>query len=318
MIRIFEQEGRRTMDKKIYDVIIVGGGPGGYTADLYATRAGLSTLILEKMAVGGQMAATSVINNYPGFDEGIDGFSLGEKMKAGAERFGAETVFAEVTDSLLEGNVKEIQTTEGTFYSKAVIIATGASPRKLGLEEEDKLVGRGVGYCAVCDGMFYRGKDVVVVGGGNSAVEDAIYLSRICNKVRLVHRRDTFRASKIYQDELLKTENIELILDSEVMEILYEEKVNGVRVVNNKTGVDSIIATDGVFISIGRQPISDIWKGQVDMDEAGYIVADETTKTNIPGVYAVGDVRTKALRQVVTATADGAVAAHYVEEYILQ
>ena len=318
MIRIFEQEGRRTMDKKIYDVIIVGGGPGGYTAALYATRAGLSTLILEKMAVGGQMAATSVIDNYPGFDEGIDGFSLGEKMKAGAERFGAETVFAEVTDSLLEGNVKEIQTTEGTFYSKAVIIATGASPRKLGLEEEDKLVGRGVGYCAVCDGMFYRGKDVVVVGGGNSAVEDAIYLSRICNKVRLVHRRDTFRASKIYQDELLKTENIELILDSEVMEILYEEKVNGVRVVNNKTGVDSIIATDGVFISIGRQPISDIWKGQVDMDEAGYIVADETTKTNIPGVYAVGDVRTKALRQVVTATADGAVAAHYVEEYILQ
>lgn len=306
------------MDKKIYDVIIVGGGPGGYTAALYATRAGLSTLILEKMAVGGQMAATSVIENYPGFDEGIDGFSLGEKMKAGAEKFGAETVFAEVIGSLLEGNVKEIQTTEGTFYSKTVIIATGASPRKLGLEEEDKLVGRGVGYCAVCDGMFYRGKDVVVVGGGNSAVEDAIYLSRICNKVRLVHRRDTFRASKIYQDELFKTENIELILDSEVKEILYEEKVNGVRVVNNKTGVDSIIATDGVFISIGRQPISDIWKGQVDMDEAGYIVADETTKTNIPGVYAVGDVRTKALRQVVTATADGAVAAHYVEEYILQ
>ena len=306
------------MDKKIYDVIIVGGGPGGYTAALYATRAGLRTLILEKMAVGGQMAATSVIENYPGFDEGIDGFSLGEKMKAGAEKFGAETVFAEVIGSLLEGNVKEIQTTEGTFYSKTVIVATGASPRKLGLEEEDKLVGRGVGYCAVCDGMFYRGKDVVVVGGGNSAVEDAIYLSRICNKVRLVHRRDTFRASKIYQDELFKTENIELILDSEVKEILYEEKVNGVRVVNNKTGVDSIIATDGVFISIGRQPISDIWKGQVDMDEAGYIVADETTKTNIPGVYAVGDVRTKALRQVVTATADGAVAAHYVEEYILQ
>lgn len=264
------------------------------------------------------MAATSVIENYPGFDEGIDGFSLGEKMKAGAEKFGAETVFAEVIGSLLEGNVKEIQTTEGTFYSKTVIIATGASPRKLGLDEEDKLVGKGVGYCAVCDGMFYRGKDVVVVGGGNSAVEDAIYLSRICNKVRLVHRRDTFRASKIYQDELFKTENIELILDSEVKEILYEEKVNGVRVVNNKTGVDSIIATDGVFISIGRQPISDIWKGQVDMDEAGYIVADETTKTNIPGVYAVGDVRTKALRQVVTATADGAVAAHYVEEYILQ
>ena len=306
------------MDKKIYDVIIVGGGPGGYTAALYATRAGLSTLILEKMAVGGQMAATSVIDNYPGFDEGIDGFSLGEKMKAGAERFGAETVFAEVTDSLLEGNVKEIQTTEGTFYSKAVIIATGASPRKLGLEEEDKLVGRGVGYCAVCDGMFYRGKDVVVVGGGNSAVEDAIYLSRICNKVRLVHRRDTFRASKIYQDELFKTENIELILDSEVKEILYDDKVKGVRVFNNKTGVVSDIDTDGVFISIGRQPISDIWKGQVEMDEIGYIVADETTKTNISGVFAVGDVRTKALRQVVTATADGAVAAHYVEEYILQ
>lgn len=316
MIRIFEQEGRRTMDKKIYDVIIVGGGPGGYTAALYATRAGLSTLILEKMAVGGQMAATSVIDNYPGFDEGIDGFSLGEKMKAGAEKFGAETVFAEVTGSLLEGNVKEIQTTEGTFYSKTVIIATGASPRKLGLEEEDKLVGRGVGYCAVCDGMFYRGKDVVVVGGGNSAVEDAIYLSRICNKVRLVHRRDTFRASRIYQDELLNIENIELILDSEVKEILYDDKVKGVRVFNNKTGEASIIDTDGVFISIGRQPISDIWKGQVEMDEVGYIIADETTRTNVPGVFAVGDVRTKALRQVVTAASDGAVAAHFAEEYI--
>lgn len=306
------------MTKKIYDVIIVGGGPGGYTAALYATRAGLRTLILEKMAVGGQMAATSVIDNYPGFDEGIDGFSLGEKMKAGAERFGAETVFAEVKSSMLEGDVKEIQTTEGPFYSKTVIIATGASPRKLGLDEEDKLVGKGVGYCAVCDGMFYRGKDVVVVGGGNSAVEDAIYLSRLCNKVRLIHRRDTFRASKIYQDELSKADNIELILDSEVKELLFEDKVRGVRVFNKKTSEEMIIDTDGVFISIGRQPISDIWKGQVDIDENGYIIADETTKTNIPGVYVVGDVRTKALRQVVTATADGAVAAHFVEEYILQ
>ena len=223
------------MTKKIYDVIIVGGGPGGYTAALYATRAGLRTLILEKMAVGGQMAATSVIDNYPGFDEGIDGFSLGEKMKAGAERFGAETVFAEVKSSMLEGDVKEIQTTEGPFYSKTFIIATGASPRKLGLDEEDKLVGKGVGYCAVCDGMFYRGKDVVVVGGGNSAVEDAIYLSRLCNKVRLIHRRDTFRASKIYQDELSKADNIELILDSEVKELLFEDKVRGVRVFNKKT-----------------------------------------------------------------------------------
>ena len=306
------------MTKKIYDVIIVGGGPGGYTAALYATRAGLRTLIFEKMAVGGQMAATSVIDNYPGFDEGIDGFSLGEKMKAGAERFGAETVFAEVKSSMLEGDVKEIQTTEGPFYSKTVIIATGASPRKLGLDEEDKLVGKGVGYCAVCDGMFYRGKDVVVVGGGNSAVEDAIYLSRLCNKVRLIHRRDTFRASKIYQDELSKADNIELILDSEVKELLFEDKVRGVRVFNKKTSEEMIIDTDGVFISIGRQPISDIWKGQVDIDENGYIIADETTKTNIPGVYVVGDVRTKALRQVVTATADGAVAAHFVEEYILQ
>ena len=264
------------------------------------------------------MAATSVIDNYPGFDEGIDGFSLGEKMKAGAERFGAETVFAEVKSSMLEGDVKEIQTTEGPFYSKTVIIATGASPRKLGLDEEDKLVGKGVGYCAVCDGMFYRGKDVVVVGGGNSAVEDAIYLSRLCNKVRLIHRRDTFRASKIYQDELSKADNIELILDSEVKELLFEDKVRGVRVFNKKTSEEMIIDTDGVFISIGRQPISDIWKGQVDIDENGYIIADETTKTNIPGVYVVGDVRTKALRQVVTATADGAVAAHFVEEYILQ
>ena len=307
-------------NKHIYDVIIIGGGPGGYTAALYSARAGLDTLILEKLYVGGQMATTSEIDNYPGFEDGIDGFTLGEKMKAGAERFGARTVFTEVIGGRLKGKIKEIETRDGIFYSKTVIIAMGASPKKLGLDNEKELIGKGVGYCAVCDCMFYRDKDVVVVGGGNSAVEDAIYLSRMCNKVFLVHRRDKFRATRIYQKEVENINNIEFVLDSEVKKILQEDldKVSGVKVYNNRTNEYRDIKVIGVFISIGRQPLSAIWKGQLNIDHNGYIIADETTKTNIEGVFAVGDIRTKELRQIVTATADGAVAAYFAEKIVTQ
>lgn len=301
-----------------YDVIIIGGGPGGYTAALYCARAGMDTLIIEKLSAGGQMALTSQIDNYPGFDEGIDGFELGEKMQQGAERFGAKTELAEVERVNLSGDKKEIVTSEGTFYSKTVVIATGAIPREIGIDDEAKLVGRGVNYCAACDGMFYKGKTVAVIGGGNSAAGDALLLSKICEKVVIVHRRDTLRAEKIYHTPLLQAKNVEFCWNSTVEAFLYEDKLTGIRVKNKETGEEKEIACDGVFVSIGRSPATALFQGQVDMDGSGYIVADETTKTSQPGVFAVGDVRTKAMRQVITAAADGAIASHFIEEYLAE
>lgn len=302
--------------EKIYDVIIIGGGPGGYTAALYAARAGLSTLVLEKLSAGGQMALTTQIDNYPGFEEGIDGFTLGEKMQAGAERFGAETELAEVLAVKLDGEIKELETSEGVFRGRTIILATGANPRELGLPKERELIGKGVNYCAACDGMQYRGKTVAVVGGGNSAAADALVLSRIVKKVIIIHRRDTLRATKIYHEPLLQAENIEFEWDSTVEELLHEEKLTGLRLRNLKTGEEKELVCDGVFVSIGRAPATNLFQGQVELDKSGYIVADESTRTNIPGIFAVGDVRTKAVRQVVTAVADGAAAVHYAEEYL--
>ena len=302
----------------IYDVIIIGGGPGGYTAALYGARAGLDVLVLEKLSAGGQMALTSQIDNYPGFEEGVDGFELAEKMQAGAERFGAKTELAEVYSVDLKDKIKKVDTSEGTFYGKTVVISTGASPRELGIEKEQSLVGRGVNYCAACDGMFYRGKTVVVVGGGNSAAADAMLLSRVCEKVIVVHRRDTLRATKIYHEPLMQAENVAFQWDSVVTELLYEDGFKGVRLKNVKTGEETEIACDGIFISVGRKPVTEFLEGQVELDKGGYIAADESTRTNIPGVFAVGDVRTKVLRQVVTAVADGAVASHYIDEYLAE
>lgn len=301
---------------QIYDTIVIGGGPAGYTAALYAARAGLSTLVLEKFSAGGQMTETSVIDNYPGFDEGIDGFSLGDKMKKGAEKYGAETVQTEVTAVSLLGDVKSVTTDAGEFSGRTVIIATGASHRHLGIDNESALVGRGVGYCAVCDGMLYRRKTVAVVGGGNSAAADAAYLSRICEKVYLIHRRDTLRATKIYHEPLMKTENVEFLWDSTVEELLFEKKLTGAKIKNVKTGELHEIALDGLFVSIGRDPVTSIFEGQLALDNYGYVIAGEDTKTSVAGVFAAGDVRTKELRQVVTAAADGAVAAHYAEQYL--
>lgn len=303
--------------QRIYDVLILGGGPAGYTAALYAARAGLDTLVLERLSAGGQMNLTHMIDNYPGFPEGIDGFELGQKMLAGAQRFGAQTQYAEVTALELETDPKRIFAGNQEYLAKTVILAIGANPRHLGLEQEAALTGRGVSYCAFCDGMFYRGKTVVVVGGGNTAAAEALQLSRIAKKVILVHRRDTLRATRIYHEPIQKAENITFLGSHAVTELLHGEKLTGVRVRDLKTGIEQELEADGLFISIGRDPATDLVRGQLALDEAGYIVADESTRTNIPGVYAIGDVRTKALRQVVTATADGATAIHYAEEFVL-
>jgi len=300
----------------MYDVIIIGGGPGGYSAALYATRAGLDTLVIEKLSAGGQMTQTTQIDNYPGFDQGIDGFELGAKMKAGAERFGAKTKLAEVLSARLEGQVKEIETSDGRFLAKAVIIATGAGHRHLGIPTEAQFAGRGVAYCAACDGMFYRNKTVAVIGGGNSAVADAILLSRICKEVILIHRRDTLRATKIYHDQLKNAENVTFRWNSVVTEFLGGDRISGLKIQNVATGQEARLNVDGVFVSIGRNPVTKLFEGQVALDKNGYIIAGEDTKTNLAGVFAIGDVRTKALRQVVTAAADGATAVHYVEEYL--
>ena len=300
---------------KIYDMIIIGGGPAGYTAALYAARAGLETLIVERMSIGGQMALTDIIDNYPGFDEGIDGFTLGMKMQSGAERFGAKTEYAEVTEVALMEEPKRIVTTSGELFAKTVVIATGANPRELGIEGEESLVGRGLHYCAHCDGRFYKGKTVAVVGGGNSAAQDALYLSHLAKKVYLIHRRDSLRATKIYHDPLLKAENVEFIWDSAVKEHIVDGRIKGAVLENLKSGEQSELYFDGLFVSIGRKPATELFS-EIDKDESGYIIADESTKTNIEGVFAVGDVRTKALRQVVTAVSDGAVAAHFAENFL--
>lgn len=301
----------------IYDVIILGGGPAGYTAALYTARAGLSTLVLEKLFAGGQMTQTTQIDNYPGFSKGVDGVTLGMEMQAGAERFGVKTAYGEATSVSLDGNIKTVRTCQDTFEGRTVIIATGADHRHLGLDKEEDLIGRGVAYCAACDGMMYRGKTVAVVGGGNSAAADAALLARVAQKVYLIHRRDSLKASKVYHQPLEETTNLEFVWNSAVTELLHEDRLTGVTVTDVSTGEQRQIALDGLFISIGREPATALFGGQLELDEAGYIIADETTRTSLPGVFAAGDVRTKAVRQIVTATADGAVAAHMAEEYIL-
>ena len=301
----------------LYDTLIIGGGPAGYTAALYAARAGLDTAVIERMSPGGQMGLTDVIDNYPGFPEGVDGFTLGMNMQAQAERFGANTLYGDVTEvDFTDPACKTVKTTSGTYSARTVIIATGANPRELGLPNESALIGKGVHYCAHCDGRFYKGKTVAVVGGGNSAVSDALYLSRVTAKVYLIHRRDTLRATKIYHEPLMKAENVEFVWNSAVTEILSDGRVTGVRVKDLVNGGEEELHFDGLFVSIGRQPATGFLQGAVELDGYGYVVADESTRTSVPGVFAVGDVRTKALRQVVTAVADGATAVHYIEEYL--
>lgn len=304
------------MEPKLYDTIIIGGGPGGYTAALYTARAGLSTLVMEKLSPGGQMATTDQVDNYPGFPEGINGFELAMKMQESAQRFGAETHYGEAVKLELASSPKHIVTDSGEFLAKTVILSTGASPRELGVAGEQELRGKGVSYCATCDGMFYKDKTVAIVGGGNTAAADALYLSKICKKVYLIHRRDTLRASRVYLEPLKSRENIEFVWDSEVTALHHEEKLTGITVRNKKTGDEQSLSCDGLFVAIGNVPNSALFAGQVNLTENGYVDADETTRTNLPGVFAIGDVRSKPLRQIITAAADGAVASQFAEEYV--
>lgn len=299
---------------KIYDMIIVGGGPAGYTAALYGARAGLDVLLLEKMGAGGQMALTTQIDNYPGFPDGIDGFTLGAQMRAGAERFGAQTRFDQVLSLDLQAQPKQIRLENETLYAKTLVLATGASAKSLGVDGEQALIGAGISYCAHCDGMLYRGKTVAVVGGGNTAAAAALTLSRFCKKVYLIHRRDALRASKVYHNQLESTENIEFIWNSTITGLQATDRLTGLTL--DQAGTQVLLEVDGLFVSIGQSPNTQLVKGQLALDEAGYIPAEESTATQLPGVFAAGDVRTKSLRQIITAASDGAMAAHQAEEYL--
>lgn len=298
----------------VYDMLIIGGGPAGYTAALYAARAGLSALVLERLGPGGQVALTNLIDNYPGLPDGVDGVSLGRAMERGARRFGAESVNAEVRTVDLRSDPKEAETTAGRFYGKTLVLATGAVPRTLGLTGEERLTGRGISYCAACDGMFFRGKTVAVAGGGNSAAGDALTLNRLAERVILIHRRDTLRAEKALVRQLEGAANVEFLWNTRITALLGTETLTGLTLESG--GRERGLDCAGLFVSIGRMPASSLAAGQLELDEQGYILADETTKTAIPGVYAAGDVRTKALRQIVTATADGAMAVHEAQQYL--
>ena len=305
------------MKAAVYDMIIIGGGPAGYTAALYAARAGMKAVVLEKLSAGGQMAQSHWIDNYPGFPQGIDGFELAERMQQQAERFGALTEYAEVNRLDLHADPKIVETSEGIFYGRTVVLAMGAGPRALGIPRERDLVGRGVAYCAACDGMFFKDKTVAVVGGGDSAVAEALTLSRVAKKVILVHRRDSLRATRVYHQSLDRAENVEFRWNSAVTDLLGDKRLSGIVLKDTVTGEESALECDGIFVSIGRKPMTDLLEGQLPLDGSGYVIADETTLTSVPGVFAAGDLRTKKLRQVVTAVADGAMAVHMAENYLM-
>lgn len=302
---------------RVYDTIIIGGGPAGYSAALYAARAGLDVLVTERAMPGGQAAITDIIENYPGFDEGIGGAELAIRMQRGAEAAGAVTEYREVLSLDLSGKIKKIETDGGTLLARTVIIATGADPRRLGIDGEEELLGRGVHYCAHCDGRFYKGRTVAVIGGGNTAVEDAIYLSRIAKKVYIVHRRDEFRATRVYLDSLFSTENIEVLRGYTPKELERDDRLRALILSDTSGGEPRRIEADAVFVSIGRVPVTDFLPREIELAD-GYIKADESTETSSPGVFAAGDVRTKALRQVITAAADGAVAAEAAAKFLIK
>lgn len=287
-----------------FDVVIIGGGPSGFTAAIYVARSGYSVAVIEKMTAGGQMSITDDIRNYPGYDDGIDGFTLGEKMCSGAEKSGAQVLYEEVVSVKLSGKDKVITTTGGEITARAVIVATGARERKLGLKGEDELIGRGVGYCATCDGMRCKGKVAAVIGGGNTAVSDALYLSKLCSKVYLIHRRGELRATNALND--LQAAGVEVLFNTVPKEFVYGDRLTALKV--ERSGKIETLALDGVFVAVGRVPETELFT-ELNKDGSGYIIAGEDTKTNVDGVFAAGDVRTKPVRQIVTATADGAVAA---------
>lgn len=300
----------------MYDIVIVGGGPAGFTAALYAARARLDILLIEKMISGGQMATTYLMENFPGFEEPISGPDLALRMENQARRFGAHIINDAVTELVLDKQIKVIKTPKDTFRSKTVILSMGARPRELGLTNEKKLRGSGVSYCATCDGAFFKDRVVAVVGGGDTAAEDAIYLTRFCPKVYLIHRRDSLRATKVLQEAVFNNKKIEIIWDSAVEEIKGDFGVEGIKVKNLKSNETQELSVEGIFVAIGVLPNTGLVKGKVELNEAGYVITDDNMLTNIFGVYAAGDIREKVLRQVITAASDGAVAAYMAERYI--
>lgn len=304
------------MSEKFFDIIILGGGPAGLSAAIYAARSAAKVAIIDISMLGGQPSNYLELENYPGYLR-IEGFELMEKFEDQADMFGIEKFPMEEIQSIdLTSEIKTITTLNGEFKAKSVIIATGAQAKKLGVNGEKEFVGRGVSYCAVCDGAFYKDKTVAVVGGGNAAVEEAMYLTRFANKVYLIHRRDELRADKIVQDRAFKNEKLEFIYDTVVKEINGEDLVKSATIENVKTGEVKDLAINGIFPYIGFEPNVDLFNGKVEQDKNGFIVTDATMQTNIKGVYAIGDVRTTPLRQVITAAADGAIAAVYAGRYI--
>lgn len=300
----------------MHDVVIIGGGPSGLAAAIYAARARLSTLLIEKLFPGGQTIITALIENYPGFATGISGPELAAQMREQAERFGAETMLAEVESADLTGDIKRIVTNEGPVEGWTAIIATGASPRKLGIPGEQEFLGRGVSYCATCDGALFEGKKLAVIGGGDTAVEDSVFLAKFSPDVTIIHRRNQFRAQKIIQERAMSHPAIKVMWDTTVAEIQGNRSVDSLLLRNVQTDKLSELDVDGVFVLIGQEPDTSFCKGQADCDPSGYVKTDESMQTGVPGVYAVGDVRCKPLRQVVTACADGAIAATVAEKYL--
>lgn len=298
----------------MYDIIIIGGGPAGLTAGIYASRARMKTLLIEKLSPGGQAVLTEIIENYPGFPEGISGPELMRRMKEQATATGLEIVSGEVTE--IEVEKKIVRTKNKEYQALTIILASGVQPRKLGIPGEDRLLGKGVSYCATCDGPLFKEQDIVVVGGGNSAVEEALFLTKFAKKVTLIHRRDRLRATKILQERALTNKKIELAWDSVVTEILGKEGVTGIRVKNKKTEEEGEIPCKGVFISVGITPATGFLKGLVEMNKGGYVPTDENMKTSVDGIYAGGDCRKKLLRQIVTACGEGALASFAATKYV--
>ena len=303
-------------EKKIYEVIVIGGGPAGLTASLYTSRSRLNTLLIEAGLLGGQMTTTADIENYPGFPQGITGDELSRLMEEQAKRFGLEVVSQQVVEVRLEGDKKVVKTEEGTYLCEALIICTGAEYRKLGVPGENELAGKGVSYCATCDGAFFQGSSIVVVGGGDSALTEALYLTKFAKEVTIIHRRDALRGTKIHQERVFANPKIKLIWDSVVEEIKGDSAVQSVLVRSVKTGEKTEHPIEGVFLFVGLLPKTQFLKGLVQMDEGGYILTDENCETTVKGIFAAGDCRRKLLRQIATAVGDGATAAFAAEQYL--
>ena len=306
------------MENNIYDLIIVGGGPCGLSASVYAGRSNMKTLLIEEFACGGQILNTYEIKNYPGF-ENISGPELASKMEQQANNLGVELKYEKVLDFDFANELKVIKTAKNEYFAKTIILSLGASPKKLGLARESELTGRGVSYCAICDGGFFKGKTVAVVGGGNSAMEDAPYLTNLANKTYLINRSEKFRAMQSLVDNMqtLRTQGkIELLQNSVVTRLNGEKKLESIDVKNALTGEEQTLAVDGLFIEIGREPNTAVLKGKIQLDEYGYIVTDENLMTNVPGVFAGGDVRKKTLRQILTAGSDGAICATSAQNFL--